>query len=325
MSRRMRRARGFIALVTSAADVSPGLTKSLLLKAKDNEVLSVIELVVNALAGNIEFNDASRLELLKSKCILKRLALQNSPSQAREIILRHYKTVIKLLRLCAPFLTDILQRKTRFGNHRLDSLQSQSYDDVPTPGHHSDDAERSSRRHSDDVEKSSKRYCNDNAATSRRRSTDSETTPKRRAYVQETVGGRRSNVRSSSSDSSSSSKTSKSSSSSSSSSSSRSRSSRSRSSRSRSSRSLSSSTSSSRSSSSSSSSSSRSSSYTRYSSSSFSLSDSLTSLDSESESLKDGGCINLKKKSFTTVSEGIPLVSLEGIESEELPAVNVTT
>ena len=93
MSSRVKKSLEFIGLLTSTAEVSSSLTKSLLSKASDGNVMAVIELVVNALAGNIELDEERRRSLLKSRVILKRLALQTIPSKARENLVKHYKTV----------------------------------------------------------------------------------------------------------------------------------------------------------------------------------------------------------------------------------------
>ena len=74
MSTRLRKCMTFIELVVNSGKVSPVLARSLLDKAKSEQALCIIELIVNTLQGNLEISEEFRYTLVKSRAILRKLS-----------------------------------------------------------------------------------------------------------------------------------------------------------------------------------------------------------------------------------------------------------
>ena len=133
MSTRVRRCLAFIDLVLNSSKVSPLLSRSLLVEAKAEQVLCIIELVVNTLQGNLDISTEARDSLFKSRVILRQLSLLEEPETAREALRRHFRTVLTFLRLCRPFLQRSLgdnQREASKRNVREEEDEEEEVEEV---------------------------------------------------------------------------------------------------------------------------------------------------------------------------------------------------
>ena len=127
MSARVRKSYPFIRLIVKTAKVSLLLARRLLGEANAERLLSVAELIVNVLRGNLKISERVRAALSRSKKTLRKLSRIRKPDHAAKLFNKHYKTVVFFLKQCLPHLQSLFGGKPS-GNYWGDESSGNSDD-----------------------------------------------------------------------------------------------------------------------------------------------------------------------------------------------------
>ena len=75
-------------------------------------MMSLAELIVNVLKGNLKISSKTCDILSRSKVILRKLAKVRRPSHTIQLFNKHYRTVVTFLKHCLPHLNSCLKGKS---------------------------------------------------------------------------------------------------------------------------------------------------------------------------------------------------------------------
>lgn len=110
MSSSVKKCLPFLQLIASSGQLSSKVGKNLIKSASRNQVLCIAEMFVNVLAGNLKVSSQTINTLARSKKILRKirmLALKFNHAKLRQTYMAHYKSVIKCISECVPYLTAV--------------------------------------------------------------------------------------------------------------------------------------------------------------------------------------------------------------------------
>ena len=142
MSSRVRKNYPFIRLIVKTAKVSLLLAKRLLADAGGERMMSLAELIVNVLKGNLKISSKTQDVLSRSKVILRKLAKVRRPSHAIQLFNKHYKTVVTFLKHCLPYVNICLKGKSP--RRTLENINSDSSQESSDSSIDEDDVDDSS-------------------------------------------------------------------------------------------------------------------------------------------------------------------------------------
>lgn len=114
MSSSVKRCLPFLRLIASSNPLSYKTGKNILKSATRNQVLCIAELFVNVLVGNLKVTNQTANILARSKKILRKvraLAVKFNHVKLRQVYMTHYKSVIKCISECLPYLQAAVAKK----------------------------------------------------------------------------------------------------------------------------------------------------------------------------------------------------------------------
>lgn len=109
MSKAVEKCLPFLKLLINTYKESAVVARNILQSATRHQIACIAELFVNVLLGNIAIPEEVKECLGKSKSILRKIrhfAVEKDEEMLRLLYIKHYKSVIKCISSCIPYLEE---------------------------------------------------------------------------------------------------------------------------------------------------------------------------------------------------------------------------